>query len=41
MGMSKSLSPEELAKVCLDSKADIIVVDNEVQLKKVKNRCII
>jgi len=35
VGIHPALPPEEMAKVCLDSKADIIVVDQEAQLKKV------
>lgn len=36
MGIQTSLTADEIAKVALDSKADIIVVDQEHQLKKVE-----
>jgi hypothetical protein len=35
VGVHTSISAEDLAKVALDSKADVIVVDGEYQLKKV------
>jgi type IV secretory pathway ATPase VirB11/archaellum biosynthesis ATPase len=38
VGVHTSISPEDLAKVALDSKADVIVVDGEFQLKKVRLR---
>ena len=38
MGVHTSISPEDLAKVALDSKADIVIVDEEIQLKKVTHQ---
>ena len=34
-GVNESLSAEEVARICIDCKADLIVVENEALLKKV------
>ncbi|CAB4060694.1 ACSBG [Lepeophtheirus salmonis] len=35
VGLNKWLSPDEIAKICIDCKADVIVVQNEAFLKKI------
>ena len=35
MGIYAEQGPDDIAKICIDSKADIIVVENEPQVKKV------